>query len=53
MLTMQYAKRTVEPYVHWLKYFIIYHKKQHPSELGSNEVRPFMTHVALIIRGNQ
>ena len=47
MLTTRYAKRTVESYVHWIKYFIIYHKKQHPSELGSKEVRQFMTHLAL------
>ena len=42
MFTMPYAKRTVESYARWLKYFMIYYKKQHPSELGSNEVRPFI-----------
>ena len=49
MLRMRYTKRTVESYVRWFKYFMIYYKKQHSSELGSNEARPFMTHVALII----
>ena len=40
------AYRTEQAYVGWDKRFILFHNKRHPSEMGANEVRAFMTHLA-------
>ena len=34
MRTRRYAKRTIETYLHWIRFYILFHKKQHPSQLG-------------------
>ena len=41
-----YAKRTEESYVDWIKRFILFHGKRHPREMGPEEVRAFLTHLA-------
>ena len=38
-----YSKRTIQTYLYWIKYFIIYHGKRHPSEMGDVEVEKFLT----------
>ena len=40
------AYRTEQAYVGWVKRFILFHNKRHPSEMGANEVRAFLTHLA-------
>lgn len=47
MAVRRYSKRTVESYLYWIKYFIIFHKKQHPSEMSGLEVEEFLTHFAV------
>ena len=47
MLVMRYSKRTADSYIQWIKYFIVFHKKQHPRNLGDKEVRQFISHLAL------
>jgi integron integrase len=47
MVTRRYAKRTVETYLHWIKFFIIFHKKQHPKDLCEQHVEQFLTHLAV------
>jgi len=47
MLVMRYSKRTADSYIQWIKYFIVFHKKQHPRDLGDKEVRQFISHLAL------
>jgi hypothetical protein len=46
MPARQYAKRTIDIYVYWIKYFIIFNHKQHPSEMHDTEVENFLTHLA-------
>ncbi|MGI8436897.1 MAG: integron integrase [Chthoniobacterales bacterium] len=41
-----YAKRTEESYVDWIKRFILFHGKRHSREMGPEEVRAFLTHLA-------
>jgi hypothetical protein len=41
-----YSIRTEEAYVDWIKRFIIYHDKRHPSEVAEDEVAQFLTHLA-------
>jgi integron integrase len=47
MLTRRYSKRTVETYLTWIKAYIIFHGKRHPSELGAAEVESFLTYLAV------
>lgn len=40
------AYRTEQSYVGWVKRFILFHNKRHPRDMGANEVRVFLTHLA-------
>ncbi|HET8704919.1 MAG TPA: integron integrase [Pseudomonadales bacterium] len=42
-----YSHRTEDAYLHWVKRFILFHNKRHPSELGEAEVEAFLTHLAV------
>jgi len=42
-----YSLRTEQAYVDWIKRFILFHDKRHPSELGAPEVEAFLTHLAV------
>ena len=42
-----YSLRTEEAYVDWVRRFILFHKKQHPRDLGAAEVAAFLSHLAL------
>lgn len=47
MYKRRYAKRTVETYVHWIKFFILFHNKQHPKDLQDQHVEQFLTHLVV------
>jgi len=42
-----YARRTEQSYTHWIKRFILFHKKRHPAQMSSKEVESFLTHLAV------
>ncbi len=42
-----YSQRTQESYVGWIRRFIIFHGKRHPSEMGGREVVAFLSDLAL------
>lgn len=42
-----YSLRTEEAYWHWIKRFILFHKKRHPNEMGEGEVSAFLSHLAV------
>ncbi len=42
-----YSVRTERAYTQWVKRFVLYHGKRHPSELGSVEVGAFLSHLAV------
>jgi integron integrase len=42
-----YSIRTEHSYVGWIRRFILFHSKRHPSELGAPEVEAFLTHLAV------
>ncbi len=42
----QMAHRTEESYVDWIRRFIVWSGKRHPREMGTAEVRAFLTHLA-------
>ena len=47
MLVRRYSLRTIRAYLYWIKYFILYHNKRHPRELGGEEVIQFLTFLAV------
>ena len=42
-----YSIRTEEAYVDWIKRFIYFHDKLHPSVLGAGDVEAFLTDLAV------
>src|SRR5215469_15768288 len=42
-----YSRRTEKAYVHWIKRYIFFHAKRHPSEMGAAEVTAFLTSLAV------
>ena len=47
MLVRRYSRRTIDSHLYWIKYFIVFNKKKHPQEMGDNEVKAFLTHLAV------
>jgi len=41
------SPRTVEAYVRWVRRYVLFHEKRHPSELGAEAIRKFLTHLAV------
>ena len=41
-----YSIKTEQTYLFWVSYYIRYHHMQHPSTLGTNEIRRFLNHLA-------
>jgi integrase len=39
--------RTEDAYADWIRRFILFHKKRHPAEMGLDEVRQFVSHLAV------
>ncbi len=47
MRTRHYSYRTEQTYLQWIKQFILFHGKRHPSLLGSEEISSFLTYLAV------
>ena len=41
-----YSYRTEKSYVDWIRRFILFHRRRHPLEMGGDEVRDFLSHLA-------
>lgn len=44
--TLHYSRRTQEAYWHWIRAFIFWSGKRHPSEMGKAEVGKFLSYLA-------
>lgn len=42
-----YSRRTEDAYWMWTRQFILFHGKRHPREMGADEIREFLTHLAV------
>jgi len=42
-----YAYRTEKTYIFWIRRFILFHGKKHPSEMGSKQIEEFLTDLAV------
>ena len=47
MRARHFSYRTEQAYVGWIRRFILYHNKRHPTEMGAPEVEAFLTHLAV------
>jgi integron integrase len=43
----RYSRRTEEAYVHWIRRYVVFHDRRHPRELGSVQVRAFLSSLAV------
>ena len=41
-----YSYRTEKAYVDWIRRFILFHRRRHPRQMGGDEVRDFLSHLA-------
>ena len=46
MRTSRYSPRTEAAYVDWIKRYIRFHGIRHPQEMGADEVKAFLSHLA-------
>src|SRR5688500_12674526 len=44
--TKHYSYRTEQTYIEWIKRFILFHKKRHPKDMGTEEVQAYITYIA-------
>jgi len=42
-----YSRRTEEVYVDWIRRFILFHNKRHPSAMGAEDINAFLTYLAV------
>lgn len=42
-----YSTRTEKAYIDWIRRFILFHGKRHPTEMGEKEISAFLTHLAV------
>ena len=47
MRVQNYAIRTEQAYVEWIKRFILFHQKRHTDEMGESEIAAFLTHLVV------
>ena len=38
---------TERAYLRWIKRFILYHQKRHPTDMGTSDIEDFLTHLAV------
>jgi len=41
-----YSRRTESAYVDWIRRYVLFHRKRHPSEMGASEIAAFLTWLA-------
>jgi integron integrase len=45
--TRHYSRRTEEAYVYWIRRYIVFHRKAHPSTMGAADISAFLTWLAV------
>ncbi|MEM7468185.1 MAG: integron integrase [Pseudomonadota bacterium] len=44
---LHYSIRTEQSYLYWVNYYIRFHNKRHPNELGAAEIESFLSYLAV------
>jgi hypothetical protein len=42
-----FSLSTEEAYRHWIRRFILFHRKRHPAEMGADHIRQFLSHLSV------
>ncbi len=42
-----FSLKTEKSYVHYIRDFILFHNKRHPKEMGADEIRAYLSHLAI------
>lgn len=42
-----YSYKTEKSYIYWVKKYIFFHNIKHPAEMGADEIKAFLTHLAV------
>jgi hypothetical protein len=42
-----YSIRTEATYCDWIRWYILFHGKKHPKDMGAAEIERFLTHLAV------
>jgi integron integrase len=45
--TAHYSRRTERTYVYWVERFIVHHGQRDPARMGADEIRSFLSHLAV------
>ncbi|TNE91794.1 MAG: integron integrase [Deltaproteobacteria bacterium] len=45
-LRRNFSPHTADSYAHWVRRYVLFHQRQHPLELGTDEVRAFLVSLA-------
>jgi integron integrase len=45
--TLHYSRATEQAYWHWIRHFVLWNGKRHPSELGADHIRDFLSWLAV------
>lgn len=46
MRRRNYSPRTIESYTYWIRFYIRYHNKTHPEQIGATQTEAFLTYLA-------
>ncbi|KEA62813.1 Integron integrase IntI4 [Marinobacterium lacunae] len=46
MRVQRYSRRTIDSYLYWIRLFILFCGKRHPSELGDDDIKRYLTFLA-------
>jgi hypothetical protein len=41
-----YSPKTEKSYIAWIRRYVVFHGKRHPSDMGADEVRAFLSFLA-------
>jgi integron integrase len=44
--SLHYSRRTEKTYWYWIRYYIFFHRKRHPADMGAEEVTAFLSWLA-------
>lgn len=47
MISRHYARKTVNTYAYWIRQYVLFHDKRHPSELDNHDAEAFLTHLVV------
>ncbi len=47
MRLRHFSLKTEKSYLHYIRDFILFHRKRHPREIGADEIRAYLSHLAI------